>query len=105
MPSQINIDAHHLTLIKKILNKHLPSSTKIWVFGSRATNNIKPYSDLDLSLEDGKDKIITDTLQNLSADFEESDLPWKVDIVDLNNISIEFKNIILQNRILLNTNI
>ena len=79
-------------LLKSILNKHIPNET-IWLFGSRATPNVKPYSDIDLA-------IITNTplssglLSRLETDLAESDLPYKVDLIDWSMIDNEFKSII-----------
>ena len=66
----------------------------VWAFGSRVKGTTKPYSDLDLV-------IITNTPLNLQthADlvdaFSESDLPWRVDLVDWSLTSEKFKQIIL----------
>lgn len=36
---------------------------------------------------------------DLKADFEDSDLPWAVDIIDLNNLSDEFKGIVEDDKV------
>lgn len=50
-------------------------------------------SDLDLLL-DGSAPLDVRLLQDLAEDFEESDLPWKVDLVDRNAIGPEFARIV-----------
>lgn len=95
----LDINKDHLAIIKHILNKFL-TTENVWVFGSRATNSARKYSDLDLALEDisGR-KIDIDIMLSLQSDFAESDLPWSVDVIDLNNVSDEFKNIINKDKI------
>jgi predicted nucleotidyltransferase len=63
---------------------------KFYVFGSRVKNKAKEYSDIDLAYLGAKDFEIS----KLKAGLEESDLSIKVDLVDLNSISLEFKSLI-----------
>ena len=66
----------------RVLRAHLPAGARAYVFGSRAHGGARRYSDLDLALEwdrplgAGHDRRIAEALS-------ESDLPYKVDIVDL----------------------
>tara|TARA_Y100001934_G_scaffold230112_1_gene277504 strand:+ start:8575 stop:10203 length:1629 start_codon:yes stop_codon:yes gene_type:complete len=88
----IDIAADDLATVWQILNKHLKPSIIKWAFGSRAKWSAKTHSDLDLALQDPYGKTIPfDTIANLQADFEDSDLPWKVDIIDLNDIDEDFR--------------
>ena len=60
-------------------------------FGSRAKGTHKEYSDLDLCYQvDIPDLVIGELME----DFEESDLPFKVDIVAWKRCSPEFQRII-----------
>ncbi|MEA3307659.1 MAG: nucleotidyltransferase domain-containing protein [Elusimicrobiota bacterium] len=88
------IDAknEHIEIIKSILQKHIPQC-EIRVFGSRVTLTAKSYSDLDLAVM-GKEKLPNEILYALKESFEESDLPFRVDVLDWNNISENFKKII-----------
>jgi len=63
------------------------------VFGSRLTEQPKNYSDLDLAIV-GKKEIPPDIMAKIKCDFEESDLPFRVDILDWYKISEEFKKVI-----------
>ncbi|MDT8438833.1 MAG: nucleotidyltransferase domain-containing protein [Wenzhouxiangellaceae bacterium] len=67
-------------IICRILQAHVPDR-EVRAFGSRATGTAKPYSDLDLVVL-GDPSIGLDRLAALTEAFSESDLPWKVDIVD-----------------------
>ena len=88
----IDVPAHHLTSIKQILAKHLPH-VEVLAFGSRISGKAKPYSDLDLVIREKK-IIPINTLARLKMDFEESDIPFRVEIIDWNGISREFKKVI-----------
>lgn len=88
----INISAPHLEMVKKILKKHVPDC-EVRVFGSRLNENVKSYADLDLAIV-GKEKLSTDKIYSLKEDFQESDLPFRVDVLDWNSISPEFKAVI-----------
>ena len=75
-------------IVQAILHKHVPNC-EVWAFGSRAKGTARPFSDLDLA-------IITDTplAQGVTAalanDFSESDLPWKVDILEWATTRVSF---------------
>jgi type I restriction enzyme S subunit len=88
----IDISTDHLAIVRDILSRVVPEA-EVRVFGSRATGTAKPHSDLDLALKaDGKiDKKI---LRELQTAFEESDLPFRVDAVDMAAISENFRAII-----------
>ncbi len=94
----IDIKAIDRNLVVALLHKHLPEKTRVWVFGSRAKGTARKYSDLDLLIDIGE-KLPEQTKTELAVDFEESELPYKVDVVDWNNISDEFKEIIETDRI------
>jgi|SRR3990167_466125 len=92
MTVKIDIRQQDQKIVKEILRRHLPSKTKVWVFGSRVTGQARRYSDLDLLIElEGKKPLLYDKKVELAFDFEESDLPYKVDIVDAVIVSDLFK--------------
>ena len=76
--------------IRAILRQHLPAGTQVMVFGSRAGGACKPWSDLDLALDAGE-LLPLALLAELAEAFAESPLPWKVDLLDLNAVSDEFR--------------
>lgn len=90
----IDISPAHWQIVESILAEHL-GGYEVWAFGSRARHTAKPYSDLDLA-------VITQTplpLSILAATnlaFEESDLPWSVDLLDWASTSAGFKALIEQ---------
>ena len=90
----------HVRMVHDILRKHLPSNIRVWVFGSRACWITKRYSDLDLALE-GDCKLDYDVLYKLEYAFDEFDLPYKVDVIDLNRVSNGFRQIVDSHKIIL----
>ena len=65
----------------EILCARLPQEIKAWVFGSRVTGRARRYSDLDLAIDAGR-RLSLDELAVLAEAFSDSDLPYKVDLVD-----------------------
>lgn len=88
----IDLAPEHLQVIKRILKRHLPGR-EIWVFGSRATGCAKKYSDLDLAVI-GSVPLTLAQLALLEHELDESELPFKVDIVDWASIDGSFREII-----------
>ncbi len=89
----ISVKKDEIEVIKGIVLKHLPC-VKIMAFGSRVNGQAKPHSDLDIAL-DNNGKISGLILAQIENDFEESSLPFRVDIIDWHHISQEFKELIL----------
>ena len=66
--------------LKAYLVNTLPHA-KIYLFGSRAKNNESLYSDVDIAIQ--SDKLSTKDFAELKFAIEESNLPYKVDLIDL----------------------
>jgi predicted nucleotidyltransferase len=89
----ITLEEKYLNIVTKILTESLEKDKlNLYIFGSRARGTTKKYADLDLAIDYSKQKLPFKALAKLSAAFEDSLLPYKVDIVDLNDISKEFKS-------------
>ena len=95
--SRVNIQPKHLALVRAILRQHLPQGAKVWAFGSRARGDNREASDLDLAVDLGRALTLSE-LAALSAAFEESALPYKVDLVDMRQISAAFREIVVASR-------
>ena len=63
------------------------------MFGSRASWTARDSSDLDLALE-GDSALDHGTIVALEAAFEESILPYKVDLIDIGQVSDSFRRIV-----------
>lgn len=81
-------------IVIEILRRHVPNA-EVLVFGSRATGKAKKFSDLDLCINAAK-PLGLDLSSALAEDFAQSDLPWKVDVVDWATTSEGFRKIIEQ---------
>ena len=84
-------------IVKGILQKHLPDR-EVWAFGSRAKWTAKEFSDLDLAVI-GQAPLPLEVSAALADDFSDSDLPWKVDVVDWASTSESFQKIIAQDKV------
>jgi hypothetical protein len=94
----INLEPKHLMLLKKILKDHVPNYS-VYLFGSRTSQNIKPYSDIDLVIKTDENIPIS-TMASMCNAFEDSELPYKVDVLEWNLLDKSFqKNI--QNHLVL----
>ena len=96
--SPVDIRPDHLAIVQEILRVHLPAGFKVWVFGSRANWTTKDSSDLDLAVE-GAVRLDHKSMIGLEVAFEESDLPYTVDVVDLKAVSSGFRQIVEDQRL------
>jgi type I restriction enzyme S subunit len=100
-PPLIDIRPDHWAIVRDILRRLVPHYA-VWAFGSRAKWTAKPYSDLDLA-------IITEAplplafSATLADEFSESNLPWRVDVVDWATTSESFRRIIERERVVVQT--
>ena len=88
----IKLEAKQLEIVNAILRAHVPDC-EVRVFGSRASGNPKPFSDLDLVLLSPA-PLSDKTISALQEAFSESALPIRVDLLDWATLSAEFQNII-----------
>jgi predicted nucleotidyltransferase len=88
----INVSPRQLETIKRILAEYV-GGCEVRVFGSRVNGPAKEYSDLDVAVV-SPNKIKLRCKMLLREAFEESDLPFRVDIIDYNAASDEFRTII-----------
>jgi type I restriction enzyme S subunit len=88
----LNLSQDKITEVSKILESLVPEC-EVMVFGSRVDGRAKPYSDLDLSIKSDQ-PLPLDRLAKLKLAFEESDLPFRVDVVDWARTGENFRKII-----------
>ena len=100
----IRVSSNEFDIIINILNTYIKKG-KVYAFGSRYKNNNRKFSDFDIAIDIGE-KLSFEFLTSLKDAFEESDLPYRVDIIDYNNISDKFKKIVDSgNEVIYNANI
>lgn len=87
--------------IKKIVYSFLnPKDCRVFIFGSRATKKAKKFSDIDIGIKSSK-AIPWWKLSLIEEAFEESDLPYTVDVVDFSLVPDKFKKVAEKNLIYL----
>lgn len=91
----IDLDEHYLNEVINILKQFAPGC-EVWVYGSRINGKSRKYSDLDLVLKN-IGKIGWKEIEALKDAFSESDLPFSVDVIDLDSISGDFRKVIENN--------
>ena len=96
----IDITAEQRKIILTLLNRHLPG-TAAWVYGSRATWASRPQSDLDLVVFATPEQVRR--VGDLRQAFEESDLPFRVDLLVWSDIPESFREQIERNHVVLST--
>lgn len=94
---RLDMQPEHWSIVRNILQQHA-AGHEVWAFGSRAKGTAKPYSDLDLAI------ITTEPLSlaqsaALADAFADSELPWRVDLVDWANTDLAFRRIIERDRV------
>ena len=101
-PEDHGLRPQDLKNIKQAVEKELSArqASKLWLFGSRAAQTHKKYSDIDLILE-ASPPVTRTQLSKIRGNLEESALPFKVDILRPDDIypafldSIEYQKILL----------
>lgn len=90
------MDTSLVSQIQQIIAPVRPSGYKLFIFGSRAKGTNRKYSDIDLGVE-GKNKLTAKEYLALTTTLEDSDLPYKVDVVDFSSVTDRFNKIAKQN--------
>ncbi len=85
----LHISEGDQSILNEIIEKY-KSDFEFYAFGSRVTGNHNKYSDLDIAVRStGKTPI-----WELKHAFEDSDITITVDVINLENITDNFKQII-----------
>lgn len=96
---ELAVRPDELAIVLDILARHVPG-VEVWAFGSRARGTAKPHSDLDLAVIAGQPLPLAQGAA-LAEAFAESDLPWRVDIVDWATTGEAFRRLIEHHRVVL----
>ena len=91
----IDLTDEQRRLVTGVLRKWM-DGREVYAFGSRTNGKARMHSDLDLAVV-GDDELSIVILAGLRDDFEESDLPFRVDIVLWQGLSPAMKEAILRN--------
>lgn len=101
MSPDVDMRPSEWLIVRDILRRYVPSR-EVWAFGSRAKHSAKPYSDLDLAIITDQ-PLPLDVAAGLRGAFSDSELPWKVDVVDWATVDESFRNIIRAERVVVQT--
>nr|WP_294508368.1 nucleotidyltransferase domain-containing protein [uncultured Rhodopila sp.] len=95
----LDLSPRDLAIVQDILRKHVPDRA-VWAFGSRVRGTARRYSDLDLAII-ADTPLPLDIVGSIREDFADSDLPFRVDILDWGTASDPFRRVVEQDRIVL----
>lgn len=93
MTADLALRLDQRALVEAILRERAPRPCRVLAFGSRVASTNRAYSDLDLAIDAGRPLTLAETA-TLSDAFEESTLPWRVDVVDLVACTPEFREVV-----------
>lgn len=81
---EYGLDTKYVEMIRNVFSRH-PEVEKVILFGSRAKGSYKPGSDIDMAVIG--EGVTKNTLSSLLGEFEDSLLPFFVDIVSYSQIT------------------
>lgn len=81
----IQMEKRHWNIVRTILKKY---PYTFYAFGSRVKGTARPLSDFDICY---KESIPSPTIVKLEGDFEDSDLPFKVDLISWDQCDDNFR--------------
>lgn len=85
----IDLVPQELDVVQRILRQVVPGRT-VWAYGSRVNGRRRKWSDLDLAIV-GDTPLSFREMTKLEWEFEQSDLPFRVDVTDLASASPAFR--------------
>jgi len=86
----LDINKADFEILTNILNHQFNSETEVFAFGSRVKETARQYSDLDLLIK-AKQPLNYLLLSDIQEAFSESDLSFRVDLVEWQKLDKEFK--------------
>lgn len=87
--AQIGLTFQELEIVHRVLTTYV-ADRPVWAFGSRTFGRARRRSDLDLAIG-GLEPMPVGMRGDLQDAFVQSDLPMEVDVIDLNDISPDFR--------------
>ena len=96
------LEDRHIEFIKQVLDNTIADDrAQYFIFGSRAKGTNAEYSDIDIAIKLENEKLTSDVLGKILIEFQDSTLPYQVDVIDLNAIDDKFKSMIQESLIAL----
>lgn len=100
MTAVLDVEPRWLALVREVLAERAPRPCRIYAFGSRVQGRARRFSDLDIAVDAGRPLTLREEARLADA-FDESDLPWRVDLVDLVACSPAFRRVVESQAVLL----
>ncbi len=94
----LRLNEEHGALVRELISDHLPG-VEVWAYGSRVTGTARPWSDLDLVVFAQPEQ--QRAVAELREAFEESDLPFRVDLFVWGDIPESFRDNIRKRHLVL----
>lgn len=94
----LDVSPAELGIVRAILRKHVPDH-EVWAFGSRIKGTARRYSDFDLAVMTDQPLSVA-IMGAMQEDFSESDLPFRVDILDWAATQDSFRCVVESDRVL-----
>ena len=94
----IDLSDAHRKEISSLLKQHIPE-TEMWVYGSRVTGESGPTSDLDVVVFTSP--ALRSVVYDLQEAFEQSSLPFRVDLFVWDEIPLQFRKTIEEKHLVL----
>lgn len=95
----IHMQQRHLDIVKSILAKY---PYAFYAFGSRVKGNPRRFSDLDICFFEN---IPWNIRAHIEEDFDDSNLPYKIDLIDWNTCDNTFQNLIKKDLVLISPDV
>lgn len=93
-------ESHFNILNEKLIIPLKKNGAKIWVFGSRARGDHKPFSDIDILFSiEGQSSLTDGQLFLIKEDLIESNLPIKVDLVNEKDLAKSYRDNVMKDRV------
>lgn len=90
----LELQPAQLVIVRGILTRRIPDR-EVRAFGSRVTGKARPQSDLDLVIMG--DEPISDRIKmEITTDFDDSDLPFRVDVMQWPDAPETLQQVILK---------
>ena len=90
----IDVAPRAVEIVLHVLARHVPDG-EVRLMGSRVAGRAKPFSDLDLVIM-GDEPLALSTLADLREAFDDSALPFAVDLVEWATASEAFRRVIAE---------
>ena len=87
----LQLEKKHLKIVQQILRKY---PYQFYAYGSRSKGNATKFSDLDLCY---RDSIPRSIIRKIKEEFEKSNLPFHVELVNYYDMTLEFRELIKKN--------